>query len=61
VVDPKTSDSYDSFSWAPTIQTLDGKQSWPASEISPSGEPALTRLVLYTQALMMTNEFMFID
>lgn len=61
VVDPKTNDGYDSFSWAPTIQSISGSDSWAASEVSPPGAQVLTRLVLYTQALMMTNEFMFID
>ncbi len=62
VVDPMGSDSFDSFSWAPKIRALDGSSSWDASTNfgPPPGAP-LSRLALYIQALLMTNEFMFLD
>jgi hypothetical protein len=62
VVDPKSSDSYDAFTWSPVIHSLGGPEKWDAShDFGPPNGPALTRLILYTQALMMTNEFMFVD
>jgi mono/diheme cytochrome c family protein len=61
IVDPMANDAYDSFAWAPVVQTKDGAQVWNAEEMSAPGGRALTRLVLYAQALLETNEFMFID
>jgi len=62
VVDPISNDGYDAFGWSPVIRSSDGKQVWDASAGFSSPAPAaLSRLVLYAQALMMTNEFMFID
>ncbi len=62
MVDPKSSDAYDAFTWAPIIRTSDGSQSWnSAADFAPPPGPGLSRLTLYVQALMMTNEFMFID
>jgi hypothetical protein len=62
IVDPIDNDAYDSFNWAPTIRSTDGKASWDAQsgfEGPPMAPPS--RLALYAQALMMTNEFMFVD
>jgi mono/diheme cytochrome c family protein len=62
VVDPQANDGYDAFSWAPTIRSVDGKATWNATAgFAPPQPPAPSRLVLYAQALMMTNEFMFVD
>lgn len=62
VVDPLTSDAYDSFAWAPRISTLDGRQTWDAAaDFGPPPGPPISRVALYAQALMMTNEFMFVD
>jgi len=62
IVEPRGSDSFDSFAWAPTIHTLDGSQTWDSAQgfQLPGGEP-LSRTALYAQALMMTNEFVFVD
>ena len=62
MIDPMTSDNSDATNWSPKIVSSDGKQAWDAKTnfSPPSGEP-LTRLALYAQALMMTNEFLFID
>jgi hypothetical protein len=62
VVDPRSNDGFDSFEWAPTIRSADGKSVWSSANGfgAPAGAP-LSRLALYAQALMMTNEFMFID
>jgi mono/diheme cytochrome c family protein len=61
-VDCVTNDGYDSFSWAPIIRRSDGGESWNASSaFGPPPPPPLARVALYAQALMMTNEFMFID
>jgi len=62
VVDPIGNDGYDAFVWSPTIRSSDGKQSWDAgANFGPPPPPALSRLALYAQALMMTNEFLFVD
>ena len=62
VVDPMTNDAFDAFAWAPIVRSMDGKKSWDASmNFAPPPGPPLLRLTLYAQALMMTNEFMFVD
>ena len=61
-VDPLTNDGFDSFQWTPVIKTLDGRQTWDSAQnYGPPPDPPLTRLELFAQALMMTNEFMFVD
>jgi len=61
-VDPITNDGYDSFQWIPVIETKDGRRRWDANrEFVPPPDPPMTKLALYAQALMMTNEFMFVD
>lgn len=62
VVDPLTNDGYDGFSWAPTIRSLDGNLVWDAaSDFGKANASPVTKLTLYAQALMMTNEFLFVD
>ncbi|AIE85921.1 PSD1 and planctomycete cytochrome C domain-containing protein [Fimbriimonas ginsengisoli] len=62
VVDPVGNDGYDAFVWAPAIRTPDGAQTWDAATTFGPPPPAgLSRLTLYAQALMMTNEFLFVD
>ncbi len=67
VVDPLTNDGYDAFSWSPKISSSNGSSpnaspTWEASaQFSGPPGPPLTRLAMYAQALMMTNEFMFVD
>jgi hypothetical protein len=62
MVDPMLNDGFDSFAWAPTIQSADGSQTWGAqADFHGPPDAPMTRLVLYAQALMMTNEFLFID
>ncbi len=62
MVDPITNEGYDGFEWSPKIVSADGKTVWDATaNFGPPPGEALTRLVLYTQALMMTNEFLFVD
>jgi mono/diheme cytochrome c family protein len=60
IVDPFGNDAFDSFAWSPTIQG--SKETWDASaNFGPPSPAPLSRLTLYAQALMMTNEFMFVD
>lgn len=62
VVECISNDGFDAFGWVPIVQTVDGKQGWnAAANFGPPPGPPLTRLALYVQALMMTNEFMFVD
>ena len=62
VVDCLGNEGYDAFAWTPEIRASDGQKSWSAAtDFGPPPPPALTRLELYAQALMMTNEFMFVD
>jgi hypothetical protein len=62
VVDPLGSDGYDGYGWAPLIQTKDGVRKWDAkADFGHSTAMSITRLALYVQALMMTNEFLFVD
>ncbi len=62
IVDPIESDGFDSFQWVPNVNTIDKTQVWDSSAgFGPPPEAELTRLTLYAQALMMTNEFMFVD
>ena len=60
IVDPITNDGFDSFEWSPTLYDAGG-QTWSARQSFGSILEPLNRLTLYVQALMMTNEFMFID
>jgi len=62
VIDPQTNDGYDATEWAPKIRTEDASQIWDAAKnFSAPPPPPLSRLALYAQVLMMSNEFMFVD
>jgi mono/diheme cytochrome c family protein len=62
VTDCVTNDGYDSFQWVPALRRLDVNQTWSADTgFGPPPPPPLATIALYAQALMMTNEFMFID
>ena len=62
VVDPLSNDGYDGFGWAPTIRASEGGRQWDAKgDFGQSNAKSISRLALYVQALMMTNEFMFVD
>lgn len=62
VVDPIQSDAFDGFTWSPTVSLIGGGQTWSAeSDFAPPGDQAPSKLTLYAQALIMTNEFLFID
>ena len=60
VVDPISGDNSDGYAWAPTVTGPAG--TWDAaSGFSAPPPPPLSRLTLYAQALLMTDEFMFVD
>ncbi len=61
VVDCRTGNSYDSYTWSPMLTTLDAdtKETWNA-ETEFQG-PRLSPLEQLAQVLMLTNEFTFID
>ncbi len=60
VLDPIGGDDSDSFNWSPTIRA--GGKTWDASAgFGPPPAPPLSRLTLYAQALLMTDEFLFVD
>jgi mono/diheme cytochrome c family protein len=62
IVDCRENDGYDSFAWAPAVHRLDQDGDWNATgDFEAPPQPPLTAIELYAQALMMTNEFMFID
>jgi hypothetical protein len=70
VVDCRTNESFDSFSWPPTItmttagEGADAIRQWTATSDfrGPAGASAtLTPLEQYAQALLLTNEFVFVD
>ena len=60
VVDDRGDDESDNFTWAPVIEH--GKQKWDAAVDFAGPAPApLTAWEAYTQALLATNEFAFVD
>jgi hypothetical protein len=67
LVDCRSGDPFDGFSWSPTIKRTGAEnRSWSAeSQFSgpkaASVEKPLTKWERYVQALLMTNEFYFID
>ena len=71
VVDCRSEHSFDSFTWAPTIRALTpGSGTIPASQgelqvwkasADFGGHGVLTAWEKYAQALLMTNEFCFVD
>jgi hypothetical protein len=62
IVDCVTNDAYDGFEWSPVVHRVDRSQSWSASALfGPPAPSPVSRVGLYVQALMMSNEFMFVD
>jgi hypothetical protein len=68
VVDPIASDSFDSFTWAPTLSETMEKNGQMVTTTWSAGQefrgplpPPLNRTEQYAQALLMTNEFLFVD
>ena len=64
VVDCRAEDSYDGFGWTPTITRKDGSASWSAQEQYRGPDAPLARMTnweRYVQALLMTNEFIYVD
>ncbi len=61
VVDCRESDSYDSFSWAPTIEAADGDGDWDAARDFRGPRGRSTPWERYAQVLLETNEFEFED
>jgi mono/diheme cytochrome c family protein len=71
VVDCRTGESFDSFAWAPALTPGPspnpgrGGKGWSAERDfggpPPEGEAPLSRWERYCQALLMTNEFSYVD
>ena len=67
VVDCRETDSFDNFEWAPVIKRVgasaDPQRDARAMFSGPAAPPAppLGRLERYAQALLMSNEFFFVD
>jgi cytochrome c553 len=62
IVDPRTGDNSDAFAWPVQIKGTDGRMLADSSaNFAAPGPMPVTRFVLYAQALMMANEFMFVD
>ena len=71
IAEPRTNNSFDSFNWAPSVELVkeggsgDFQTSWSA--VSEFAGPlkdlpkALTPWQAYAQALMLTNEFIYVD
>lgn len=66
IVDPIANEGFDGFTWMPTIRVVGtatgGPTRWEAKrEFSGPASPPLKRREMYAQALLMTNEFLFVD
>lgn len=62
VVDPIGGAAFDSFNWSPTIQVSGDRLAWSAKKDFGGPPPTpLTRFEQYAQALLLTNEFLFVD
>ena len=65
VVDCKSGPGWDSFEWSPQVAGIEGTNgTWNAADgfSGPkSAKPSLNAWERYAQALMMTNEFVFVD
>jgi hypothetical protein len=66
VVDCRTTENTDAFLWAPSVvQTGAGRVAWRAerdfSGPTPPVAAPLNRWQRYAQALLMTNEFIYVD
>ena len=65
VVDGKSGPGWDGFEWSPQVAGIDGTNgTWNAADgfSGPkSAKPTLSAWERYAQALLMTNEFVFVD
>lgn len=62
VVEPGQNDNSDSFMWSPTVRSQSTGQAWGAAGgFTTEKAVPFTRLAAYSQALLMSNEFLFID
>ena len=65
VVDCKSGPGWDSFTWSPQVAGIDGTTgTWNAADgfSGPkAAKPSLSAWERYAQALLMTNEFVFVD
>jgi mono/diheme cytochrome c family protein len=67
VVDCRSGDSFDSFTWSPTVKRTGAESKIWSAEAQFTGpsrmvaDKPLTKWERYVQALLMTNEFYFID
>jgi hypothetical protein len=61
VVDSQGGDNSDAFGWPVKLTAANGAVWESKTGFGPPPPPPVTRLVLYAQALLMTNEFMFVD
>ena len=60
LVDPLAGDNSDGYGWTPTLTA--GEKRWDAAaEFAGPPPPPLSRVALYAQALLMTDEFLFVD
>ena len=60
VLDPLAGDAFDSFAWTPIVEGA--STTWDAAaDFGPPPPAAPSRLALYAQALLMTDEFLFVD
>ena len=61
VVDEFGNTSFDGYSWKPVIRSQDGTSSWSYEEEFGGPGQWASPLAIYAQALLATNEFLFID
>ena len=64
VVDCQANENSDSFGWAPIVSLTAGGGTWDARagySGPPESRPQLSAWERYAQALLMTNEFVFVD
>jgi hypothetical protein len=62
VVDCRTGDNSDSFTWAPVVREIGTKSRWDArAEFHGPPPPALSPWEEYAQVLLLTKEFVFVD
>ncbi len=62
VVSPMGSTANDGFGWTPTLRKSGSNEIWSAAAgFAPPPQPPISRLAILAQALMLTNEFMFVD
>ena len=62
VIDPRGGPDSDSFGWQVVVADATGGRRWDSTaDFGPPPGAAPSRFVLLAQALLMTNEFMFVD